>query len=199
MIRILQSGWMIAFLGAATFLGVTTVLVTSSKSLTTAPPPVESEPPGGRGPSWEFSNPEVDHLISELKQEKQTVAAREQQLNELATRLQAERAEINQVTQTVFRLQQEFDRNALRVREDEAANLKKLAKIYSTMTPEGATMIIRQLEDEEIAKLLVIMKESEAAPLLENLAKLGETEAKRAAALSERLRKSIRRTPADKP
>ena len=127
------------------------------------------------------------------------MAAREQQLNELATRLQAERAEINQVTQTVFRLQLEFDRNALRVREDEAANLKKLAKIYSTMTPEGATMIIRQLEDEEIAKLLVIMKESEAAPLLENLAKLGETEAKRAAALSERLRKSIRRTPADKP
>lgn len=199
MIRILQSGWMTTLLGAVVYLGVTAVLLASAKTLTQSHAPVASEPAGGRGPSWDFSNPEVDRLVSELSKEKQAVATREQQLNELATRLQAERAEINQVTQTVFRLQQEFDKNALRVREDEVANLKKLAKIYATMTPEGATMIVRQLEDEEIAKLLVIMKESEAAPLLENLAKLGETEAKRAAALSERLRKSIRRVTPEKP
>jgi flagellar motility protein MotE (MotC chaperone) len=198
MIRILQSGWMTVVLGALTYLAVTAVLMGSSKSLSQQHTTIESEPTGGRGPSWDFSNPEVDRLIAELNKEKQALATREQQLNELATRLQAERSEINQVTQTVFRLQQEFDRNVLRVREDETANLRKLAKIYSTMTPEGATLIIRQLEDEEIAKMLVIMKESEAAPLLENLAKLGEAEAKRAAALSERLRKSIRRTPSDK-
>ena len=199
MIKILQSGWMTALLGAAVYLGVTAVLLASSKTLGQSHSPAPIEPAGGTGASWDFSNPEVDRLISELNKEKQAVAAREQQLNELATRLQAERAEINQVTQTVFRLQQEFDRNVLRVREDEAANLKKLAKMYATMTPEGATTIVRQLEDEEIAKLLVIMKESEAAPLLENLARLGEAEAKRAAALSERLRKSIRRVTPEKP
>ncbi|MEY2410418.1 MAG: hypothetical protein QOF48_3088 [Verrucomicrobiota bacterium] len=198
MIKFLQSGWMTALLGAACYIGVTAVLMASSKSLNHPRAAVSSEPSGGRGPSWEFTNPEVDRLIAELNKEKLAVAAREQQLNELATRLQSERAEINQVTQTVFRLQQEFDRNVLRVRDDEAANLRKLAKIYATMSPEGATTIIRQLEDEDIAKLLVIMKESEAAPLLENLARLGEPEAKRAAALSERLRKSIRRTPSEK-
>jgi flagellar motility protein MotE (MotC chaperone) len=195
MIKILQSGWMTAVLGALTYLGVTAALLASSKSLPHPQARVEAEPAGGRGPSWDFSNPEVDRLISELGKEKQALATREQQLNELATRLQAERAEINQVTQSVLRLQQEFDRNALRVREDEAANLRKLSKIFATMTPEGATAIVRQMEDEEIAKLLVIMKESEAAPLLENLAKLGEAEARRADALSERLRKSIRRNP----
>ena len=198
MIRLLQSGWMTIVLGTLTFLGVSAVLLASVK-LHPTHARVEVEPPGGRGPSWDFSNPEVDRLISELNKEKQTVATREQQLNELATRLQAERSEINQVTQSVLRLQQEFDRNVLRVREDEVANLKKLSKIYSTMSPEVATSLIRQLEDEEIAKMLVIMKESDAAALLENLAKLGDPEVKRAAALAERLRKSIRRNPTEKP
>ena len=36
------------------------------------------------------------------------------------------------------RLQKEFDQNVLRVQEEETANLKKLAKVYSAMTPEGA-------------------------------------------------------------
>jgi len=45
----------------------------------------------------------------------------------------------------------------------------------------------------------VFMKESEAAPLLESLARTSEADAKRAAALSERLRKSIRRVPSEKP
>ena len=199
MIRILQSGWMTVLMGAVVYLGVTAVLLASSKSLHQSHAPAISESAGGRGPSWDFFNPEVDRLVSELNKEKQAVATREQQLNELATRLQAERAEINQVTQTVFRLQQEFDRTVLRVRDDEAANLKKLAKIYATMSPEGATTIIRLLEEEEIAKLLVFMTESEAAPLLESLAKMGEADAKRAAALSERLRKSIRRVTTEKP
>ena len=199
MIKILQSGWMTALLGAVTYLGVTVMLVASAKNLSSTTATSEAEPPGGRGPSWDFNNPEVDRLVSELIQEKQNLTTREQQLNELAARLQAERAEINQVTQMVCRLQQEFDRNVLHVREDEAANLRKLAKIYSTMTPEGATTIIRQLEDEDIAKLLLIMKEGDAAPLLENLAKLGDAEAKRAAALSERLRKSIRKPTPDRP
>jgi flagellar motility protein MotE (MotC chaperone) len=140
------------------------------------------------GPSWEFFNPEVERLVKELAQEKKALALREQQLNELATRLEAERAEITTVTQAVHRLQQEFDRGVLRIREEETANLKKLAKVYATMTPEGAVTILRQMEDEQIVKFMVFMKDGETAPLLENFARQGEAEAKRAAAIMERLR-----------
>ena len=53
------------------------------------------------GPSWDFNNPEADQLIAELKIEKKSVEQRQQQLDDLATRLNTERAELGQVIQSV--------------------------------------------------------------------------------------------------
>jgi flagellar motility protein MotE (MotC chaperone) len=139
------------------------------------------------GASWEFKNPEADQLIAELKEEKQAVDKKQQQLNELAQRLEAERAEITQVTQSVNKMQKEFDQNVLRVQEEETANLKKLAKVYSAMTAEGAAGIFADMDDLSVSKIMVFMKETETAAILEVLAKKGGNEAKRAATLSERL------------
>ena len=143
------------------------------------------------GAAWEFFNPEMDRLMIELAREKKVVVSRQEQLDELAARLEAERAELTIILQSVQRTQKEFDRGVLRVRDEEGANLKKLAKVYSNMTPEGAAVILKQMDDDQIAKFLVFMKESEAAPLLESFAKLGPAEAKRAAALSERYRTTL--------
>ena len=95
-------------------------------------------------------------------------------------------------------MQKEFDRNVVRVQEEEVLNLKKLAKVYATMSPAAVTTIFKEMEDDKIVKILAFLKESEAAPILEHLAKMGETEAKRAAALTERFRLSISRNPAVK-
>jgi hypothetical protein len=67
------------------------------------------------------------------------------------------------------------------------------------MTPEGAALIMKQMEDDQIVKFMVFMKDGETAPLLESFAKLGDTEAKRAAAISERLRTAIYRSATPKP
>jgi flagellar motility protein MotE (MotC chaperone) len=165
--------------------------------------PVQAEEPVAHaalgGPSWDFINPELDRLLSELKHEKEALAKREQQLNELALRLQAERAEINQITQTVSRLQQEFDRNYVRVRDEEAANLKKLAKLYTSMSAEGAMAMLRLLSDEDVVKMMVFMKDSDSATLLDGLAKGSEADAKRAVALADKLRSAVFRNPTPKP
>jgi flagellar motility protein MotE (MotC chaperone) len=87
----------------------------------------------------------------------------------------------------------------VRIPEEETANLKKLGKTYATMSPEGAATIFKQMEDDQVVKILVFMKEGETAPVLESFARLGETEAKRAAVISERLRTSIPPRPAAKP
>ena len=137
---------------------------------------------------WDFSNPEIDQLIAELKMEKEGLALREQQLKELATRLAAERSEINQTTQAVNRLEKEFDERIVRVRDEETANLKKLAKTYAAMSPEGAATILKQMEDDQIVKILVFIKEGDSAPILEAFAKSGEADAKRVAMISERVR-----------
>ncbi len=197
MTKLLQSSWIAILLGSALYFGVTGYLLLPLK-VQGVPAPV-TEPNNTTGASWDFFNPEVDRLIGELAKEKKAVATRDEQLNELSTRLEAERAELNIILQSMHRMQKDFDRNVVRVKEEESANLKKLAKVYANMSPEGAATIIKQMEDDQIVRFMVFMKEGETAPLLESFAKLSETEAKRAAAISERLRTAIFRSPAPKP
>lgn len=150
------------------------------------------------GPSWNFINPEADQLILELKEEKEAVEKREQELNELAARLKSQQAELNQVTQAVYRAQMDFDKTVLRVKEEETANLKKLAKIYSAMSPEGAANIFAEMDNETVVKIMLFMKETDTAAILENLGKKSAAEAKHAVELSESLRVAVPRPAASK-
>jgi flagellar motility protein MotE (MotC chaperone) len=188
MTQILQSKWIAVAIGVIVYV-LTTVLLWHPAA------PVVPEAPAAPSlvPSWEYRNPEVDQMILDLKKEKDSLAEREKQLNELALRLQAERLELNTVTQMVDRLQKEFDRNVVRVREEETVNLKKLAKVYSGMSPEGATTILKEMPDDQVVKILIFMKENETGPILEAMAKGSTNDTKRAALISDRLRLSSSR------
>jgi flagellar motility protein MotE (MotC chaperone) len=136
----------------------------------------------------QYQNPEADQLVAELKEERKRLDDREQQLNALSARLDAERGEMSNAATSVQSLQTEFDQNVLRIKEEETANLKKLAKVYSAMTPESAALILADLDDTQVAKIMVFMKEDDAAAVFEAMAKKNDAAAKRAADLSERLR-----------
>ncbi|MDX1952350.1 MAG: hypothetical protein SFY81_09195 [Verrucomicrobiota bacterium] len=149
--------------------------------------------------TWNPQNIEIDLLVEELRQQKEKLQQRENHLNELAARLQAEREELNQLTQKVTMLQKDFDLNVTRVTEEETPNLKKLARTYANMTPEGAAGIFKQLDDTVLVKIMLFMKEAETSPILELMAAGGDEEAKRVADLSERLRLSINPTKKSNP
>ncbi len=139
-------------------------------------------------PSWEFKSQEADMLIAELKTEKESLAKREKDLKDLEERLKVERLEINVVTQTVYQLQKQVEASIVRINAEEAVNLKKLARTYAAMTPEGAAPIMKEMEESTLTKILALMKETESAPILEAMSKLGVDEAKRVANITERLR-----------
>lgn len=141
--------------------------------------------------AWNADNSEIEQLIAELKKEKAGLAEREKQLKELETRLQTERSEINLVTQSLEKMQKDFDTEIVRVKQQEQPNLKRLGKTYATMSPEGAAGILKEMDDPAIVKILVMMKDAESAPILEAFSKLGPAESKRAAAISDRIRLSM--------
>ncbi|MEO8427913.1 MAG: hypothetical protein ABI651_12460 [Verrucomicrobiota bacterium] len=188
--KLIQSTWMVAMVGTMLFLATIVVFLRPHKVLTTAhhAGAAQAAPIDNDFFALGESYPEVEQMIAEMKKEKVALADREQKLRQLEDRLLTERAEINQVTQTVHQLQKQFDASVVRVRDEETANLKKLAKIHKEMTPEGAALILKEMTDDQIVKILVFMKEGDAAPILETMAKLGKDEPKRVAGISERLR-----------
>lgn len=191
MVRLLQSGSVTMLIGTLLYLGSSVFFLDLGH--VTLGPGTETEIPQGRqhGASWEFLDPEVDRLVEELNQEKAALAQQREQLNQLAKRLEAERAELASATQTVHQLRTEFDQTFVRVQGEEAKNLKRLAKMFATMEPATAMQVMDQLGEDEMSKLLAIMKDDQVTSILQYLASQGEEQAKRAAALAGRLKRAL--------
>jgi len=189
MTRWLTSSWVVALVGCLIYLATTALLIRPAqfagvRSVLAAANKLTPD----NDPSWKFKNPEFDQWVAELKMEKSDLDTREQQLQALQTRLDAERQEFSTATQTVYQLQAEFDRNVVRLKSQEITNLKQQAKVIAAMSPEGAASMIAQMADDAVVRLLAVMKPDEASLLLDALSKQGVGGAKHAALIAGRLR-----------
>jgi flagellar motility protein MotE (MotC chaperone) len=194
MLKKLASPWISSVIGLISFLTVTAVTwnvatrnITIAHEAATSAATATTDDPD----AWLHKTVESETLIKELREERNMLAKREKDLNELSARLNAERNELTQLTQTVHRMQKEFDSTVTRVADEESINLKKLAKTYATMEPEGAAGIFKQMDDSSVVKIMMFMKDQETAPILSALSKGGEAEAKRVGDLTERLRLAV--------
>src|SRR5271163_1912451 len=107
MTKLLTSSWMTVVISGVLYLGATVAFWKTPK-----PAPVEdveAAAPAANAPSWEFINPEADQLVAELRAEKRSLAKKETELNDLNTRLQSERTELNEASKSVHQLQTDFD------------------------------------------------------------------------------------------
>lgn len=185
MMRILQSGWFAALVGCVLYLATTVFVLSPSKfaGAQFAQPDYSADD----DPSWRFRNPEFNQWVSQIQNEKENLDSREQQLDEWQSRLNLELQEMSVVTQTVNELQSNFDQNVIRFKAQESTNVKYQAKLVSGMSPEGAVSMIEQMSDEDVVRILFIMKPDEASLILDTLSKAGPDQARRAALLTERL------------
>ena len=186
MTRILQSSWFAVLLGGGLYLA-TTVLALSPAKFASLRPTAPANRSADDDPSWRFRNPEFNQWVAQIKEEKDSLALREQHLNELQNRLTAERQEIMTVTQTVAQMQFDFDQNVIRFKAQETDNVRRQAKLIAAMSPAGAAAMIAEMPDDDVVRILFTMKIDEASAILDTLSTRGKDDAKRAATLTVRL------------
>ena len=151
-------------------------------------PVVMFAPPG---PSWVYVNPEIDLLVGELREEKARLASKTLDLGKQEARVQSEKAELQATIKSLERMQKEFDNFMIRIRTEETANLTKMARVFSSMAPSEAIIILQEMNNEELVKILAHMREHKAGELLGLFAQQGTAGAQRAAEISDVLRKAI--------
>jgi flagellar motility protein MotE (MotC chaperone) len=183
MIRVLQSGWFVALIGCALYLATTIVILSPSKFA--GAHFIKPDYSADDDPSWRFRNPEFNEWVSQIQNEKARLDLRQQQMDEWQTRLNTELQEMSLVTKTVWQLQSNFDKDVVRFKSQESDNVKHQAKLIAAMSPEGAVSMFGQMSDEDVVRILFVMKPDQASAILDTLSKSGE--AKRAALLTERL------------
>jgi flagellar motility protein MotE (MotC chaperone) len=182
----------LALLGSLSYLGTTVALLQPGAIF--PPPPVVEEAEThiigeNHDASWNYENPEIDRLIVDLSIQRKALEKRQGELDAWAGRLKNERHDL------VKQLQADFDKTVLYVGKNEEANLKKMAKVYTAMTPKSAMTILTQFDDDQLVRFISFMKETETAPLLEALMKEGPEGIHRAAMLAERLRLTMQDAP----
>jgi len=192
--RILQSSGTVVLLGGVTFF-LTMFLVLRSVHLGTPVLPSKMPVAAEDNPSWKYRNPEIDQWIAQIKEERESLALRREELTEWEARLAAENRDIAAVTQTVNQVQADFDKRVLQFKEQEKDNLKKQVKVVADMSPGGAATMFNEMSDDEVTKLLYLMKPDVSAPILDAMSQQGEAHAVRAAALANRL-KDVLNVPA---
>jgi len=197
MTRLLQSPVTVMTLAAVMFF-TTLWLLLRTLPLGQVAPAVKALPVAEDDPSWKFRNPDIDQWVSQIKNERDTLAVREQQLKEWESRLVAESREIASVTQAVSRTQLEFDKRVLLFTEQQKDNAKKQLKVIADMTPDGAVAMLNEMPDDEVARLLYTLKPDISGAILDAMSKVGGPSAKRAAALTERI-KDILQIPTNNP
>lgn len=139
-------------------------------------------------PSWSFYNPEIDELVTYLRQASNTFQLRKKELDELGRRIEAERAELASVTQSVVRLREEINRHLIQIEDDEAANVKRLAKTYAGMEPASVAKVFAEMDERFVVKVMSQMKDDQNGLILDALAKTDAQRARLAASLSDKLR-----------
>lgn len=185
MTRFLQSGWFVMLFGSLLYLATTAIVLNPSKfaGAQFMRPDYSAED----DPSWRFRNPEFNEWVSQIQNEKEKLDLREQELDEWQTRLSTEAQEISTVTQMVSQLQANFDQNVVRFKAQETDNVKHQAKLIAAMSPEGAVAMFNQMSDDDVVRILYVMKPDDASAILDALSKMGDDQAKRAALLTERV------------
>jgi flagellar motility protein MotE (MotC chaperone) len=190
MMRLLQSSWLVSLTGCIVYLATTAVVLSSAK-FESAGPDVETPLSANDDPSWKFRNPDFDQWIEDLKNEKVALEARKLQLVEWETRLQAESQELSTVTQRVAQIQADFEKDVLRLRDEQIKNLKRQAKVMADMAPEAALAMLDQMPDDDAARVLSVMKNDQVVLMLGTMSKLGKAQTKRAVAITERMRRLL--------
>ena len=192
--KIIQSPATVLLLGGIIFFA-TMFAVISGVHFGAVNAPEKAAVSASDDPSWKFHNPEMDQWVTQMKDEREALTLRAQQLKEWEAQLNAQGKELSTVTRAVSNVQAQFDKRVVLFTEQEKENAKKQVKVIAGMTPDGAAAMLGEMSDTEVTKLLYAMKNDLAGGILDAISKQGPVQAKRAALLAQEL-KDVMNAPA---
>ncbi len=153
---------------------------------------VKKEPTEFKRKGWDFWTIEIENLSNELKEERASLRARSDQLDQRAARLAAEEQELGKVRADVESIRKEIADRVIEITTDEQKNIRTLAQTYTNLSPKAVVAIFREMDDTTAVKILSLMKPDVVGPIFEQMSVTagadGTSLARRAAILSEKLR-----------
>ena len=191
--KMLTSAWGIALIGMFMNIGTTLMLLLPAIGAMQDPAVETVEKTSMAARMWGFKTEAVDELINELKSEREKLETDQKGVLAVQSQNASEREELDKVRVEIVAMRAEIDEQVVEIQERELKNLKTLAQTYAAMNPSAVVTIFRELDENMAVKVLSFMKPDRVGPILGEMAKAsdpvsGETMAKRAARITDKLR-----------
>ena len=141
---------------------------------------------------WSFRTYEIQNLIDSLRREREAVVERRAELDAREARIMAESEELQRLRREIEAYRKELSHFLVEVRDTELQNLRSEVAIYNNMEAASIVEIFTEKPDDEVVKLLALMKPDQVAPILDQMmaqAKADEPRAERVARLLRRLQR----------
>jgi len=147
---------------------------------------------------WNFRTTEINKMILDLADQRASVQKREEAVVSDEARIVSERKENDRIRDEINRTRKELSNYIVELKSDEAAHLKEQVAILTNMSPENVVSVFNEKSDQDVVKILALMKPDLVAQILEAMmAQAPEankpTPQKRAATLLDML-KRLRQT-----
>lgn len=142
---------------------------------------------------WSFKTNEINKLIRDLQEERESLRKRAEQLAVEEARQTSERKELERLRSEIENSRKELSSYLVEVKQDELKNLKTEVAIVNSLEAPSVVALFKEKSDDEVVKLMALMKPDAIAPIMERMmADEGENDepsARRAARLLEKLQR----------
>jgi len=144
---------------------------------------------------WDFYTAEIDTLINELKIQRDSYDKKFKDLSAVQLRIETEKKELIRIRSEIDKMRQDLSTQTTEMQTAEKSNLRSLARTYSNMKPSQAVAIVAEMSDENVVKMLALMKPDVVAKILGEMSRTADgagnatsSMAARAAKISDQLR-----------
>jgi flagellar motility protein MotE (MotC chaperone) len=195
----LAAPWFLAVVGLLSSLVVGVMMMFSAqKKIVATPPPIAAavvveEKPVPPQTVFSFHTAELVEMVEDLKKQKQKILEEQKDVKALAARTLSDRQEVEKIRDEIKELRADLDRRVVEVQQEEVKNLEALASTYSAMPAPAAVSIFKEMEEDQVVKILATMKAKAVALVLSEMGKAidktgEESTARRAARITDKLR-----------
>lgn len=164
-----------------------------------AEPKKEEPPPEPGTEKWVMPQKVAEELNTwrhELEEREKKLLAQDAEILRRNNLINAEREALGKERARLSEMQKNIEERLILVSKTDNANLEQVSNLYSTMKPIEACGIMRQLPDEQNAKLLGIMKPTKSAKILETWSRTFPDDRERLARISDAMRVVLKEEPA---
>ncbi|MBN1404014.1 MAG: hypothetical protein JW942_06055 [Opitutales bacterium] len=116
---------------------------------------------------WSFRTSEINKMIDDLKAQREQLLARQEAISAQEAQIQTERKENERLRDEILRVRKELSDYIIEVKAGEAVRLREEVAIVNNMAPANVVTLFNEKSDEDVVKLLAMMKPDVSAPILD--------------------------------